>query len=102
MMPLLDLNLGTAYQANNNLQKALAEYNKALQMDPKQVDAHYYLGTVYEALKQPGWLLLNIKNIYLPHQMAPMLPTQKNESSYYLGIDICLSWLLILHRLQDL
>lgn len=48
------LNLGTAYQGNNNLPKALENYKKALLMDPNQVDAYYYSGTVYEAMKQPG------------------------------------------------
>ncbi|MBK9622836.1 MAG: tetratricopeptide repeat protein [Candidatus Obscuribacter sp.] len=45
--------LGTAYQAQNNTAKAMAEYVKALQMDKTLVDNYYYLGTVYEALKQP-------------------------------------------------
>lgn len=45
--------LGTAYQAQNNLQKAMAEYMKATAMDKSLVDTFYYLGTVYEGLKQP-------------------------------------------------
>ncbi len=48
------MNLGTAYQGNNNPQQALAEYKKALAMDAKQCDAYYYLGTVYEALRHPA------------------------------------------------
>lgn len=48
------LNLGTAYQGNNNLSKALENYKKALLMDPTQIDAYYYSGTLYEAMKQPG------------------------------------------------
>lgn len=31
----------------------MAEYVKALQMDKTLVNNYYYLGTVYEALKQP-------------------------------------------------
>lgn len=48
--------LGTAYQAQNNLQKALSEYNRAIQMDASvaMVDTYYYLGTVFEGLKQPA------------------------------------------------
>ena len=46
-------NLGTAYQAMNNLPKALENYKKALQMDPNQFDAYYYLGTLYEQMNQP-------------------------------------------------
>ncbi len=42
------LNLGTAYQANNNLVKAAEEYKRALQLDPSLADAHYYLGTIYD------------------------------------------------------
>jgi superkiller protein 3 len=44
--------LGTAYQGNKEPQKALGEYNKSLQMDPKLVDNHYWSATVYEELKQ--------------------------------------------------
>jgi len=52
--PSTHMNLGTAYQGNNNVPKAMAEYKRALQMDPKQCDAYYYLGTAYEASKQPA------------------------------------------------
>jgi tetratricopeptide (TPR) repeat protein len=47
--------LGTAYQAQNNLNKAFSEYNRALQLDSSvaMVDTYYYIGTVYEGLKQP-------------------------------------------------
>jgi superkiller protein 3 len=44
--------LGTAYQAQNNLAKAQTCYLRAIQMDPKNADAHYYLGTVYEGQKK--------------------------------------------------
>ena len=43
------MNLGTAYQANNQLQDALREYTKAIQMDANQADAYYYRGTIYES-----------------------------------------------------
>ncbi|MBS2009575.1 MAG: tetratricopeptide repeat protein [Cyanobacteria bacterium SZAS TMP-1] len=46
--------LGTAYQAQGNNEKARQEYEKALAMDKTLVDNYYYLGTVYEALKQPA------------------------------------------------
>jgi len=45
--------LGTAYQGQGNNEKARQEYEKALAMDKTLVDNYYYLGTVYEALKQP-------------------------------------------------
>jgi protein O-GlcNAc transferase len=46
------LNLGTAYQANKMLPKALDSYLRALQVDAKLHDAHYFLGTVYEGLNR--------------------------------------------------
>jgi tetratricopeptide (TPR) repeat protein len=51
--PSTRLNLGTAYQANNQLAKAEVDYLRALQLDPKLNDAHYYLGTLYEQLNKP-------------------------------------------------
>lgn len=51
--PATHLNVGTAYQANKDLQKAVQEYMKAVQMDPKLYDAYYFLGTVYEGLAKP-------------------------------------------------
>lgn len=47
------MNLGTAYQAVENYSRGAGEYNRALQMDPKLVECWYYLGTIYEATKQP-------------------------------------------------
>jgi superkiller protein 3 len=44
------LNLGTAYQANKQDQKALDSYLRALQLDPKLTDGYYYLGTLYEGM----------------------------------------------------
>ena len=44
------LNLGTAYQGSNNMNKAIENYKKALAMDPNQIDAYYYLGTVYDGM----------------------------------------------------
>ncbi len=50
--PSTHMNLGTAYQAANNLNRAMTEYNSALQMDPKTcVECYYYRGTLWEALK---------------------------------------------------
>lgn len=50
--PSTHMNLGTAYQAANNLNRAMQEYNTALQMDPKTcVECYYYRGTLWEALK---------------------------------------------------
>ena len=46
------LNLGTAYQANNNLPRATSEYKRALQLDASLADAHYYLGTIYDTGNQ--------------------------------------------------
>ncbi|MEZ4535147.1 MAG: tetratricopeptide repeat protein [Cyanobacteriota/Melainabacteria group bacterium] len=44
------MNLGTAFQANNNNNEAIAEYTKAINMDAKLADAYYYRGTLYEFL----------------------------------------------------
>jgi len=50
--PSTHMNLGTAYQAANNLNRAMQEYNTALQMDAKTcVECYYYRGTLWEALK---------------------------------------------------
>lgn len=49
------MNLGTAYQANNQLAKAVDAYKRAVQLDPQQAaDAYYYLGTIYETMNQPN------------------------------------------------
>lgn len=50
--PTTRLNIGTAYQGMNNLPKALENYKKAVQLDPKQADAYYYMGLIYEQMKQ--------------------------------------------------
>ncbi len=50
--PSTHMNLGTAYQAANNLNRAMQEYNTALQMDAKTcAECYYYRGTLWEALK---------------------------------------------------
>lgn len=50
--PSTHMNLGTAYQAANNLNRAMQEYNTALQMDARTcVECYYYRGTLWEALK---------------------------------------------------
>ncbi len=61
-------NLGTAYQANNNLPRALSEYKRAVSMDPKQCDAYYYMATTYQAMKQNALAIAEYKH-YL--QCAP-------------------------------
>src|SRR4051812_29221915 len=43
--------LGAAYQQNKELEKALAAYRRAVELDPADVQAFYGIGTVY-ALKQ--------------------------------------------------
>ena len=50
--PSTHMNLGTAYQAANNMNRAMQEYNTALQMDAKTcVECYYYRGTLWEGLK---------------------------------------------------
>src|SRR3989338_2719984 len=45
-------NLGTAYQANKQLDEAIKSYMKAVQLDPKgQADASFFLGVIYEEMK---------------------------------------------------
>ncbi len=44
--------LGTAYQAQNNLPKALYWYQHSIQLDPKAPDAHYFIATVYETMNK--------------------------------------------------
>jgi tetratricopeptide (TPR) repeat protein len=62
------LNLGTAYQGNfdqtkspANLNKALENYKRAVQLDQNLADAYYYMATVYEALMQPQLALPEYK-----------------------------------------
>ncbi len=45
------MNLGTAYQGNNNLFKSMENYRKAIALDKNLVDCYYYMGTVYEGQK---------------------------------------------------
>jgi tetratricopeptide (TPR) repeat protein len=61
------LNLGTAYQGNKNVAKAVEQYKRALVIDNKQYDAYYYLGTAYEAMGQPK-LAIAEYNKYLQYQ----------------------------------
>lgn len=47
----LYINLGSAYQADNNFDQAISYYNKALLLDSANSDANYYLGTSYYSKK---------------------------------------------------
>ncbi|MBX9688188.1 MAG: tetratricopeptide repeat protein [Candidatus Obscuribacterales bacterium] len=67
--PATRLNCGTAYQGNNNLPKALEMYKKAVSMDPNLVDGYYYMGTVYEGMKQPALAIAEYRK-YLAKQPA--------------------------------
>lgn len=71
--PNTRLNLGTAYQGSTppNLPKALENYKRSVQLDPKLVDAYYYMGTVYEGMNQPQQAIQQYK-LYL--QKAPTGP----------------------------
>ena len=46
------INLGTALQAKNQLDEAIAEYRKAIELDPKYAPAHYNLGNALRAKNQ--------------------------------------------------
>ncbi len=50
--PGTHMNLGTALQANNDLNGALQEYTNAINKDATLADAYYYRGTVYETMNQ--------------------------------------------------
>lgn len=65
------MNLGTAYQANNNPAKALENYKRAVALDKTLTDNYYYMGTVYEGLKQAPNAIIEYKK-YL--QFAPTGP----------------------------
>lgn len=62
------LNLGTAYQANNNLPRATIEYKRALALNPSLADGHYYLGTIYDTNNQKALAIAEYQK-YL--KMAP-------------------------------
>lgn len=40
-------NLGLAYQANDDHQKAVKSFERVLQIEPKHINSHYYLGMSY-------------------------------------------------------
>ena len=69
--PTTRLNLGTAYQQLNNLPKALENYKKAVYLDPNQFDAYYYMGTVYEGMKQPTLAAQEYKKYLLKQPSGP-------------------------------
>lgn len=66
------MNLGTAYQANNNPAKALENYRRAVALDKNLTDNYYYMGTVYEGMKQVPNAIVEYKK-YL--QFAPAGPS---------------------------
>ncbi len=43
----LYVNLGAAYQANNDVENAISAYNKAIEINDSNSTAYYYLGTAY-------------------------------------------------------
>jgi Flp pilus assembly protein TadD len=45
--PLVHYNLGNAYATKGNLDRAVAEYKKALTLKPLYAEAHNNLGSVY-------------------------------------------------------
>lgn len=45
--------LGLAYVGKKNYAEAAKQLEKALEMDPHNDYAHYYLGQVYSSLKRP-------------------------------------------------
>jgi tetratricopeptide (TPR) repeat protein len=47
----LYINLGSAYQADNNFDQAIIYYNKALLLDSNNADTNYYIGTSYYSKK---------------------------------------------------
>lgn len=73
------LNAGTAYQANKGLSKALEYYNKAIQLDPKLVEAYYYMGTVYEALNQKPLAIQMYKKYIQVSPTGPSVPACKER-----------------------
>src|SRR5205823_482819 len=72
-------NLGTAYQANNNNPQALAEYNKAIQMDPKLPDPYYFRGTLYEGMNQPALALPDYRKYVVLAPAGPYAADAKNR-----------------------
>jgi tetratricopeptide (TPR) repeat protein len=76
------MNLGTAYQANGNLPKALENYKKSVQMapnDPNMAEAYYYMGTVYEAMKQPALAIPEYKKYLLKAANGPSAAAVKER-----------------------
>ncbi len=65
------MNLGTAYQANNNLPKAIENYKRAVALDKNLFDCYYYMGTAQEGNKAPALAIIEYKK-YL--QFAPTGP----------------------------
>jgi tetratricopeptide (TPR) repeat protein len=55
------VNRGLAYQQSGDLEKALADYDKAIELYPKFAFAYYSRGKVYEALGQVDMAVADYK-----------------------------------------
>lgn len=75
-------NMGTAYQGMENFPKALASYKKALQLDSNPTitgESYYYLGTLYEQMKQPALAVVEYKNYITKLPNGPNVGTAKER-----------------------
>lgn len=76
------MNLGTAYQGVNNLDKAISEYARAVKMDPKLVECYYYIATAYEAKKDNASALLNYEKYVQVAPAGENAPAAKGQIQY--------------------
>ena len=51
-MPQAWYNLGLAQHADNELETALASFQQAVKLDPRDVDSYYFEGVCYQEMKQ--------------------------------------------------
>src|SRR5580692_825115 len=54
-------NRGNAYQRKGNLDRAIADYNQAITLDPKNAEAYYSRGYAYRAKGDTGRAIAYVK-----------------------------------------
>ena len=54
---------GLSYHANGNYQKAIADFNQSIQLEPMNASGHYYRGLSYKALGQKQEAIADFKRV---------------------------------------
>ncbi len=76
-------NLGTAYQANKQIDEAIQSYQKAVQIDPKgQSDAVFFLATLYEEKKNNKAAIENYQKYIQLVPLGQYIKDAKDRMNY--------------------